>query len=233
MRVQEPPCAPAGAALYSPLLEAAIRLSAQAHHGQFRRRDTEPAECCGASYPLPGDCIPYVTHLMGTACILARLGARDEVVAAALLHDYLEDVPDPEGRDTIREVAGAEVLDLVLAVTENKRAEFDATLTWEVRKREQIDAIAGMEPEAVLIKAADLLHNLVSLLTDLRSADNSALVWQRFHAEPVRELWYFTSVRDAVHARLGDHPLAAELDQVVEQVRRAAPPSPAAAASSC
>ncbi len=39
---------------------------------------------------------------MGTMTILARLGAPDEVLAAAALHDYLEDVPDPDGRENPR-----------------------------------------------------------------------------------------------------------------------------------
>ena len=78
--------------LYSPLLEAAVRLAAQGHHRQLRKGSRGGHECTGDAVPLPTGCVPYLTHLMATACILARLGERDEVVSAGLLHDYLEDL---------------------------------------------------------------------------------------------------------------------------------------------
>jgi len=146
--------APGAESLFSPLLETAVRLAAQGHYHQFRKRapgdDREP----GSSQPLPRDFIPYITHLMGSMCILARIGADDRVLAAALLHDYLEDVPDPDGAETIRRAVGDQVLDLVLAVTEEKRPEFDDAETWEERKRGQIERIGTMHSDAVLIKTA-------------------------------------------------------------------------------
>ncbi|HSN57688.1 MAG TPA: HD domain-containing protein, partial [Candidatus Sulfomarinibacteraceae bacterium] len=113
--------------LYSPLVEAAIRLAARGHYNQFRKRAPDTSKPTSGELPLSDDHIPYITHLMGTVCILARLGAADRVLAAAALHDYLEDVPDPDGPSRIRALAGDEVLELVLAVTEDKRPERDRT----------------------------------------------------------------------------------------------------------
>jgi hypothetical protein len=208
--------------LFSPMLEAAVRLAAQGHYHQFRKRSPEDGFCGGnAEEPLPAECIPYITHLMGTMCILARLGARDEVLAAALLHDYLEDVPDPNGRETIRQAVGATVLELVLAVTEDKSDHLDDSETWERRKREQIERIAAIPDDAVLIKSADLLHNVQSLLTDLEAADHQHIVWQRLNAGPESQLWYFDGVLGAVRDRLPDHPLVSELERTIEQLRLA------------
>jgi (p)ppGpp synthase/HD superfamily hydrolase len=209
--------------LYSPLLEAAVRLAAQAHYGQFRKREPSSSAHPDNNCPLPRDFIPYVTHLMGSACILARLGARDEVLAAALLHDYLEDVPDPNGQETLRRVVGEEVLEMVIEVTENKRSEQSATDTWELRKTEQINAIASMGADAVMIKAADLLHNLQSLVFDLGDTDDFQSVWDRFHADATRQLWYFTSALEACRQRLGDHRLVHELSRTIKQVEQLVP----------
>ncbi len=169
-----------------------------------------------AGNPLPETCVPYITHLMGSMCILARLGARDEVLAAALLHDYLEDVPDPDGRQTIRRAVGPEVLDLVLEVTEDKRDDVADSETWEIRKREQVARIDAMSDDAVLIKAADMLHNVQTLLTDLDATDRTTTVWERLNAGPDRQLWYFTAVLDAAERRLGEHPLVRELASAVD-----------------
>lgn len=201
------------------MIEAAVRLAAQGHYHQFRKRDDSETAPAVPSNPLPDDHIPYITHLMGTMTILARLGARDEILAAAALHDYLEDVPDPDGRQRIRELTNDEVLDLVLAVTENKRPEHGRGETWELRKREQLAEIETMPLDAVFIKGADVLHNLLSLEIDLNVAANPQLVWNRFNSPEEKQLWYFTSTLDAIRLRLGDHPLVTELAEVIDRLR--------------
>jgi (p)ppGpp synthase/HD superfamily hydrolase len=203
-------------ALFSPRVEAALRLAARGHYGQFRKRDSggtcrEP----GVDKPLPVDCVPYITHVVGTMGILARLGAPDHVLAAALLHDYLEDVPDPEGPAKIREAAGPEVLELVIALTEDKRPELDSSETWKLRKSEQLHRMTDMAEEAVMIKAADLLHNLHTLLGDLDTEAEDDPVWSRLNAGPERQLWYFSSALEAARQRLGQHRLVTELEQAV------------------
>jgi (p)ppGpp synthase/HD superfamily hydrolase len=204
--------------LFSPLLEAAVRLASRGHYHQFRKHAADE-NSGGPSGDFLPDRIPYVAHLMGTMCILARIGVRDEVLAAAILHDYLEDVPDPDGRENIRAALGDEVLSLVLEVTEHKRRDIDESDSWLVRKREQLEHIEGMPREAVLIKAADVLHNVLSLLADLDAAVDSQTVWQPFNAGPSRQLWYFTGVADAVERRLGGHPLVNELREAVDRLQ--------------
>ena len=219
MSQPEPEPVAAPMRLYSPLVEAAVRLAAKGHYHQFRKSPLDHPCCDKAESPLPDGCIPYVTHLMGTALILARLGVRDEVLAAACLHDYLEDVPDPEGARTIREAVGDDVLSLVLAVTENKRRDRKESETWEVRKQEQVQRLRQAPAEAVLVKSADLLHNLHSLLSDLRGAARPGQVWERLTAGPDRQLWYFGAVLDAARERLVDHPLLDELTAAVDEAR--------------
>jgi (p)ppGpp synthase/HD superfamily hydrolase len=200
------------------MIESAIRLAAQGHYHQFRKRDREEADRALPSGPLPEDIIPYITHLMGTMCILARLDVPDEVLAAAVLHDYLEDVPDPEGRQRIREATSEEVLELVTAVTENKRPELDQEATWELRKREQLENLQSMPEKAVLVKCADVLHNLLTLERDLATVDDEQAVWNRLNAGSEKQHWYFSRVLDEVRQRLGDHPLVNELESTIDRL---------------
>jgi (p)ppGpp synthase/HD superfamily hydrolase len=206
------------------MLEAAARLAARGHYRQFRKRLPDDGSClAGDAETLPADCIPYITHLMGTMGILAKMGASDVVLAAALLHDYLEDVPDPDGPETIRRTVGQEVLDLVLEVTEVKRPDQDDITTWQLRKSEQLEKMAVMSTDALLIKTADLLHNLLSMLADFESATEDKAVWARLNAGPERQLWYFTTALDAAGNRLGDHPLAHDLQRAVTRLRERLP----------
>ena len=66
-------------ALFSPLLEAAVRLATRGHYHQFRKLGTSEDSNSPSGDFLP-DRVPYVAHLMGTMCILARLGVRDAFV---------------------------------------------------------------------------------------------------------------------------------------------------------
>jgi (p)ppGpp synthase/HD superfamily hydrolase len=210
---------PSEPSLFSSVVESAIRLAARGHYHQFRKRSDSYADPDHVDNPLPCDHVPYITHLMGTMCILARLGAPDHVLAAAVLHDYLEDVPDPDGPERIRTETGDEVLELVSAVTENKRPGLDSGATWEIRKREQLERLETMPEPAVLIKCADVLHNLLSLEMDLFDAADRQAVWDRFNATRQRQLWYFGSILGAARNRLGDHPLVDELDAVIARVK--------------
>ena len=205
--------------LYSPIVEAAVRLAAQGHHHQFRKRDQGDDPSSVLSTPLPDDTIPYITHLMGTMTILCRLGASDDVLAAAALHDYLEDVPDPDGTRRIRESTNDYVLELVRAVTEDKRPNRGRAETWELRKREQLEKIKKMHPDAVLIKGADMLHNLLSLEIDLNAVPDPQTVWSRFNAPKENQLWYFSGAHDEISRRVGDHPLVSELSEVIDRLR--------------
>lgn len=205
--------------LFSGLLESAARLATRGHFHQFRKRGVEAPPCEPGRNPLDEGCIPYVSHLIGVVGILARLGAGDEVLAAALLHDYVEDVPDADGRRSIEQAVGTRVLRLVLEVTEDKRMGRDERETWDQRKKEQIDHVAEMSAGAVLIKAADFLHNLGSMVYDLDRAAVPALVWDRFNAPPQRQLWYFRTLLGAISARLGeDHALCLELEKLIARM---------------
>lgn len=206
--------------LFSPMLERALRLAARGHAGQFRKGRGE--DCGGSGPPLPEGCIPYITHVVGTALILDRLGMPEEVVVAGLLHDYLEDVPDPEGPAQLERRFGSAVLELVLAVTENKRRGEDAAATWRERKEDQLARLDTAPAAAVTIKGADALHNARSLLLDLQASSDHSLVWERFNAGPEDQLWYLSSVAGLVRRRLApDHPLALALEAAARDLAAA------------
>lgn len=208
--------------LYPPRLEAAVRLAARGHHFQFRKHAPASAGVPGGDNAEPPRHVPYVTHLMGTLCILARLAADNDVLAAGVLHDYLEDVPDPDGRRAIAAAAGGTVLELVEAVTEDRPSDLDRVASWQSRKREQLDRLRSASDAVVLIKAADVLHNMVSLLVDLDDGDVGDAVWRRLNAGPERQLWYFDSVIAIAGDRLGEGRLVREARSVAATLRRQA-----------
>ena len=109
----------------SSLLCQATRLAAQAHDGAYRK----------------GGRAPYLLHVMETAEIVGTMTEDEDVLAAAVLHDVLEDTSVTE--EELRETVGGHVTELVLAVSENKRREQPAEMTWRLRKQESVERLLG------------------------------------------------------------------------------------------
>ncbi len=181
--------------MFSSDVERALRVAIAAHDGQVRK---------GL------ESVPYVSHPFHVALILARLGYDDAVIAAGLLHDVVEDC---EGWtiERIEAEFGRDVRGIVAELTEDK------SQSWEVRKRDGIDRVARLSPPALAIKAADKLHNLKTLLGDLQSTDDSAIVWAKFKGGRERTI---AMSRELVRelARRADPRLAAELEATIAAI---------------
>lgn len=120
-----------------PLLFRALRFAAD-HHRDDRRKGVEAS--------------PYINHPIAVASELVAVGIEDpEVLAAALLHDTVEDTTaTPE---EIENEFGRRVRALVDAVTD------DQELRSGERKRLQVEHAPGLSPDAKLIKIADKICN--------------------------------------------------------------------------
>ena len=125
-----------------PLLMRAADTAARAHAGQRRK----------------GGDVPYVTHVVGVARLVAEDGWEASVVAAALLHDVVEDSATSVAE--IEAAFGEEVAALVAALTD---AEDISALPRPERKRRQAAHIAGAPASARAIKIADQTSNLRDL----------------------------------------------------------------------
>jgi (p)ppGpp synthase/HD superfamily hydrolase len=100
---------------------------------------------------------PYVNHLLEVATLVAHAtaGADPRLVVAALLHDAIEDQEVPQ--DVIRNAFGADVLEIILEVTDDK------SLPKDVRKALQIERAPHKSARAKILKLADLTSNLRAL----------------------------------------------------------------------
>jgi len=152
--------------MFSALVEQALRSAIAAHEGQSRK-GLEP--------------VPYVTHSFHVALILARAGLDEVVIAAGLLHDVVEDCAGWTIARVEREF-GAEVARIVAELTEDK------TQGWTERKQGGIDRVASMSAPALSVKAADKLHNLATLVADLRASRDPEQVWKRYSGGKQRTL---------------------------------------------
>jgi len=120
------------------LLERAYATAEEAHRGQTRRS---------------GD--PYITHPVAVATILADLGMTPPTLAAALLHDTVEDTE--YSLNQLSEDFGEEIAKLVDGVTKLDRVSYgDAAQAETVRK---MVVAMSRDIRVLVIKLADRLHN--------------------------------------------------------------------------
>lgn len=104
---------------------------------------------------------PYFIHPCAVAEILAELGLDAETVAAALLHDVIEDTPATE--EDIRREFGDGVLTLVSGVTKLDKIVFKSQEEEEAENFRKIFLAMAQDIRVIIIKLADRLHNMRSL----------------------------------------------------------------------
>ncbi|HSH31723.1 MAG TPA: HD domain-containing protein [Candidatus Saccharimonadales bacterium] len=181
----------------TPKIKQAIDLAAVLHLGQRRK----------------GSGVPYVTHVYGVALILAGYSDDEDVVAAGLLHDVLEDVDGAVyGAAQMKRQFGARVYQLVRDVSDDK-----SLGSWRARKQGYLDHLADASPDALMISAADLIHNLTSIVEDYQTLGPQ--LWQRFNA-PLADLHWFWATRiTLIKARL-DSPIVQDLETVYQAVQQ-------------
>jgi guanosine-3',5'-bis(diphosphate) 3'-pyrophosphohydrolase len=123
------------------LLSRAFAYAAAAHEGQKRRSGE-----------------PFVHHPWATAKVCAELRLDEQAIAAALLHDVVEDTE--VDLDELRAEFGAEIATLVEGVTKLTRTSFQSREQAEAENYRKMIVAMAQDVRVILIKLADRLHNM-------------------------------------------------------------------------
>lgn len=100
----------------------------------------------------------YIFHPLSVANILAKMGADNSVICAALLHDTLEDTN--LDKNEIIELFDNDVAELVEAVTKMKKELFLSKDKQELFNNRKLLTYAAKDIRVVILKLADRLHNM-------------------------------------------------------------------------
>lgn len=182
-------------------VEQAIELAAQWHDGTYRKGTWRPSP-----FKLPDDELvraPVMTHLTAVAFTVQQAGWDATTVAAAFLHDILED-PNKHGEHLTKEhletLVGAEITSLVSFLTEKKFDDLGEPRSWKQRKIDYISGISTFDPRAVAICLADKHHNLWSMNKSLQQGIDifaSTKKRKKLSSGPEEQIWFFSSILDA------------------------------------
>lgn len=180
------------------LLDRAILFAVKAHAGTERR----------------GKGFPYIVHPMEAVEIVATITPDQELLAAAALHDTVEDTDvtieqiRSEFGDRIASLVGAET-DVVI----DGRSEQDS---WHDRKQAAIDRLAKASRDAKIVAMGDKLSNMRAIARDY-AAQGDAL-WNLFHVNnPKDHEWHYRGLADALRD-LKDTFAFQEFEMLINQV---------------
>lgn len=189
---------------FSSRLNHAIRVASRAHEGQYRK----------------GSDTPYIAHPMAVAMITQQYMEDEDMFIAALFHDILEDVPKwAYSRENIRDDFGEEILSIVEDVSE-PNIEIPILAAWTQRKNYYIEHISQTNnPKSIIISIADKIHNMSEILHDYETKGED--VWQNFHVDKGREIWFFEEVFNAIKNKEGIPEQAIkDYETTLEQLRK-------------
>ena len=154
---------------------------------------------------------PYVSHLLAVAAVVLEHGGDEDQACAALLHDAIED-GGAEWEPVIAERFGPRVARIVRACTD---ADTLPKPPWRARKEAYLAHLETEDRDALLVSAADKLHNARAILADLRT--HGASVFERFRGGWDGTLWYYRALVE-VFARRLPGPLTRDLAHAVAEI---------------
>jgi len=181
------------------VLQQALCFAAEVHAGMVRK----------------GTNIPYILHPMEAAAIVGSMTSDPEILAAAVLHDVLEDTPVTAA--VLEDRFGSRVAELVAAESEDKRDTLPAEETWRVRKEETISHLRQTSDTGEkMIALGDKLSNIRAMYRDHLEIGNR--LWDRFNQkDKSKHHWYYASIAEALKA-LEETPAWKEFDSLVRTV---------------
>ena len=158
------------------LVSEAIAFSTMAHDGMRRRKSDTP----------------YILHPMEVGAIVGTMTSNQEVIAAGVLHDVVEDAGI--SIEEIGEKFGTRVMELVASETENKREELPPEDTWQIRKEESLEKLRDTDDIDIMrLWIGDKLSNVRAIYRDFLIEGNA--IWDKFHQSDIKvQAWYYRSI---------------------------------------
>ena len=184
--------------LNTELLDRAIIFAVRAHAGTERR----------------GKGFPYIVHPMEAVEIVATITPDQELLAAAALHDTVEDT------DVTVEQIRAEFGDRIAALVASESDVFEAGVSeedsWHSRKKAAIDRLAAASHDAKIVALGDKLSNMRAIARDYAVKGDE--LWKIFHAkDPKDHEWHYRGLADSLR-ELSDTFAFQEFEALINQV---------------
>lgn len=180
------------------LLDRAIVFAVRAHAGTERR----------------GKGFPYIIHPLEAVEIVATMTSDQELLAAAALHDTVEDTNTTV--EQIRAEFGDRIASLVAADSDTPIQGISREESWRIRKQAAIDRIASASHDAKIVALGDKLSNMRAIARDyVMQGDN---LWNLFRLKERKDHeWHYRGLAASLR-ELQNTFAYKEFEQLINQV---------------
>ena len=169
--------------------------------------------------------IPYISHLLAASSLVIEVGGTEDEAIAALLHDAAEDQGGERRLADIEAHFGPDVAGIVRECSDSLAEDPESKAPWRERKQAHLQHLRQATASAVVVTAADKVHNARSLVSDLRHEGHSYL--RNFNASASDILWYYREMYRTLLSAGAPPRLTAELglclldlDEAISATRR-------------
>ena len=184
--------------LNTDLLDRAIVFAVKAHHNTERR----------------GKGFPYIVHPMEAIEIVSTITSDQELLAAAALHDTIEDTDVTV--ENIRREFGDRIADLVHAESDRFTEGVSEEDSWHERKQAAIERLAAAPHDAKIVAMGDKLSNMRAIWRDYQSKGDE--LWKIFHVtDKASHEWHYRGLAVSL-SELSDTFAYKEFIRLIEDV---------------
>lgn len=163
----------------STLLDRAIVFAVNAHHNTERR----------------GKGFPYIVHPLEAVEIVATITPDQELLAAAALHDTVEDTDVTI--DDIRHEFGDRIADIVFSESDQFADGISEEDSWHDRKKTAIERLKNATYDAKIVAMGDKLSNMRAIQRDYATKGDE--LWKLFHAKNKADHeWHYRGLADSL-----------------------------------
>ena len=180
------------------LLDRAILFAVKAHHNTERR----------------GKGFPYIVHPMEAVEIVATITSDQELLAAAALHDTIEDTDVT--LEQLRTEFGDRIAMLVYAESDPFTEGMSEADSWHDRKQAAIDQLASAPLDAKIVAMGDKLSNMRAIWRDYQTKGDD--LWQIFHVtDKASHEWRYRGLAASL-SELSDTFVYKEFTRLIDEV---------------
>jgi myo-inositol-1(or 4)-monophosphatase len=167
-----------------------------------------------AGVPRKGTSLPYIVHPLEAMVIVSTITNDQELMAAAALHDVVEDTGVTI--DDIRREFGSRVAQLVDDETDREVPGVSHVDSWQQRKQAAVDRLAAASRDVQIVALGDKLSNIRGMARNYRELGDQ--LWQRFNEKPPAcHARYYRQLAASL-APLSDTDAYREFVRLVDQV---------------
>ena len=188
------------------IIKKAVYFVAEKHDGKYRK----------------GTHVPSFAHSVLVAFDVLKYSSDENLIAAAILHDVLEDCPRVTKKQ-LKKIFGDKVAKIVSEVSLTEKRHIKNKI-WKEKKIAYISKIKKASKESLVVVAADKINNMTAYFESVRLYSPQKL--SKFFGGTLGDyFWYYREILTILKSKIGSHKIVKEYEKILKYYQSALSPT--------